>query len=265
MASNTKNVKLGVCKIFFDGQDLGYTQGGVEFSVQTMTHKVEVDQFGKTAINETIIGREAKVKAPLAETTLQNLAAIMPSFNAGLEGITNQRVGVDAGIGVDLLASAKMLVLHPKGLKDWDYSEEIVIPLANTPGSLNFAYKLEDERIFNVDFQGYPDPVSDVLFYAGNPFTDATGKSFVVTTAAGSVVSGFTGLTEAHTGKMVMVGTDEAGVLSSPLKARKLYFLKYVSATTASLHNSYEDALAGLNAVTFAGAGTAQNKLALLS
>lgn len=265
MASNTKNVKLGVCKIFFDGQDLGYTQGGVEFSVQTMTHKVEVDQFGKTAINESIIGREVKVKAPLAETTLQNLAAIMPTLNAGLEGNTIQRVAVDAGIGVDLLANAKMLVLHPKGLKDWDYSEEIVIPLANTPGALNFAYKLEDERIFNVDFQGYPDPVSDVLFYAGNPFTDAAGKSFEITTAAGSVVSGFTGLTEGHTGKMVVVGTDEAGILSAPLKARKLYFLKYISATTASLHTSYDDAMAGTNALTFVDGGAAVNKLALLS
>ena len=30
MASSTENVKLGVCTILFDGNDLGYTKGGVE-------------------------------------------------------------------------------------------------------------------------------------------------------------------------------------------------------------------------------------------
>ena len=78
MASNTKNVKLGVCKISFDGTDLGYTKGGVEVSVKTDTHKVNVDQFGKTTVNEYIMGRELTAKVPLVETTMQNLVAIMP-------------------------------------------------------------------------------------------------------------------------------------------------------------------------------------------
>ena len=51
--SDTKNVKLGVCKVFYDNVDLGYTQGGVDVTVKTETHKVNVDQFGKTTINET--------------------------------------------------------------------------------------------------------------------------------------------------------------------------------------------------------------------
>ena len=71
--SDTKNVKLGVCQVFFDGRDLGYTKGGVEVTVQSQTHEVNVDQFGQTAINEYIMGRKVKVKCPLAETTLQNL------------------------------------------------------------------------------------------------------------------------------------------------------------------------------------------------
>lgn len=76
--SDTKNVKLGVCHVYYDGNDLGYTKGGVEVEVSTDTHKVTVDQFGQSEINEYIQKRSLSVKVPLAETTLENLVAIMP-------------------------------------------------------------------------------------------------------------------------------------------------------------------------------------------
>lgn len=281
MASNTKNVKLGVCQVFFNNVDLGYTQGGVEVNVSTETHKVNVDQFGKTSINEYIMGREATVKVPLAETTLDNLVATMPGATLFTDGIaatgtitvatqptntqtitvngktvtfktaapvaanlevliganqaataanlaamlkastdaalvvasysvegavvtvtaaargtagnaftlvtgtagvavtmsagtltggvnaTYARVEVSSGVGVDLLSSAKELRLHPQGKAAADKSEDFVLPLANTPGNLSFAYKLEEERIFNCDFTGYPDPVTGKLFTVG--------------------------------------------------------------------------------------------------
>lgn len=278
--SDTKNVKLGVCKVFFEGKDLGYTQGGVEVSVTTETHKTNVDQFGKTTINEYIMGREVTVKVPLAETTLDNLVAIMPgaqlisdaiaatgsitvatvptngqtilvngrtvtfktvpagdldvliganvaataanlaatlntsvdtvvsaatytanaavvavaydargvagnsfSLATGTAGAavtvsganltggtagTTTRVDVTNGVGTDLLSIAKELRLHPKSKPDNDKSEDFVIPLAATAGGLNFAYKLEEERIFNCDFTGYPDPNTGKLFTVGN-------------------------------------------------------------------------------------------------
>lgn len=86
MASSTDNVKLGVCTIFFDGNDLGYTKGGVEVEVATTTHDVKVDQFGETPISELITGRTVTVKTPLAETTLENLVAIMPGSKLVSDG-----------------------------------------------------------------------------------------------------------------------------------------------------------------------------------
>lgn len=169
MASDTKNVKLGVCKVIFDENDLGYTKGGVEVSVTTETHKVEVDQFGKTPINEYIMGRAVQAKVPLAETTLDNLVKIMPGATLVVDGAdpTKKHVEVTTGVGTDLLSIAKELRLHPVALPDNDPSEDFVIPLTATSGALNFAYKLEDERVFNVEFNGYPDPVSKKLFYVG--------------------------------------------------------------------------------------------------
>lgn len=169
MASDIKNVKLGVCKVTFDGQDLGYTKGGVEVSVKTETHKVMVDQFGKTPINEYIMGREVQVKVPLAETTLENLVKIMPGATLLTDGVdpTKKVVNVTTGIGGNLLDVAKTLVLHPIGKPDADKSDDFTVFKAATAGALQFSYKLEDERVYSCEFNGYPD-ANGKLFAVGD-------------------------------------------------------------------------------------------------
>ena len=288
MKSTTKNVKLGVCQVYLGGVDLGLTQGGVEVTVKTDTHKVNVDQFGKTTVNEYIMGRDVNAKVPLAETTVENMVAIMPGASIttvgggvatgtmtvatnpanndtvvvngttltfktaavaatdveiganaagtaanlaavlsastdkgiaaaqysvtgavvtvtygakvyGTSGVktadgneftlatgtagskvtvsgatltggsepTSKSVSVTTGIGTDLLTIAKELRFHPKGKAANDTSDDFVIPLAATAGALNFAYKLENERIYNVEFMGYPNPDTGKLFAVG--------------------------------------------------------------------------------------------------
>lgn len=288
MASSTKNVKIGVCRVTLGGLDLGYTKGGVEVTVKTDTHEVNIDQFGKAAVNEYIMGRSVTAKVPLAETTMPILAATMPgavytpgaggvqasgtitvttnptagqtvvfnvlrtaggtpvpvtvTFKVGAKLLNNEvewgssaaitaanlaaflqsnwqygnlitgtvaaavvtvkavNQGVDgnalgvalgtatgltlsglsggatgtltggvepslgtlassSGIGTDLLSIAKELRFHPQSKADTDLSDDFVMPYAATAGGLTFAYKLEDERVFSVEFQGYPDPV----------------------------------------------------------------------------------------------------------
>lgn len=257
----TENVKLGVCRVRFDGVDLGLTKGGVEVEVSTDTHKVTVDQFGESEINEIIMKRSVMARVPMAETTLDNLVKVMPGatlvdagtkqlytideaspVNAELytvtidgvayeftsdadadeteitiglalainldpdvamvadgsgasllltgkvSGITSvvavaggtlaavettpsavgaRRVDVTNAIGTDLLSIAKMLVLHPTDNADDDTSEDFIIWKAATAGALNFAYKIDEERVFNIEFTGYPNP-ADKLFAIGD-------------------------------------------------------------------------------------------------
>lgn len=289
MASTTRNVKLGVCQVFFKGQDLGYTKGGVEVSVTTETHKVEIDQFGKTPVNELVMGRDLRVKVPMAETTLENMVAIMPgatlietggtvatgtitvttnptaaetievngiefTFVSTLTGAENEvligtdedetaanlaealnasndpavaaatyavaagvitvtygnvviygttgmkstdgnaftlvdgtataitvsgetlaggtnstakKVSVDSGIGTDLLTIAQELRLHPIAKEDDDMTEDFIVPLAGTGGALTYGYKVDEERVYNIEFTGYPDPATGRLFLVG--------------------------------------------------------------------------------------------------
>lgn len=171
MPSSTENVKLGVCTVLFNDVDLGFTKGGVEVEVQTNTHEVKVDQYGETPINELITGRMVTVKAPLAETTLDNLVAIMPGATLITDSVTatKKKVVVATGVSTSLLASAQKLVLRPKGTTGED---DFVVHKANCPGALNFAYKVDDERVFMADFKGYAD-VDGNLFTVGDETAEA--------------------------------------------------------------------------------------------
>lgn len=165
--SNAENIKLGTCRVLFDGKDLGYTIGGVEVTVTTDTHATMVDQEGDTTIKEFVKGRNITVSTNLAETTLENLVAVMPGATL-IEGVGDKKhVEVKTGVGMDLVKMAKSLTLHPIQLPAEDKSEDLTIFRAATAGSLDYAFKKDDERVFAVEFKGYPDANSR-LFAVGD-------------------------------------------------------------------------------------------------
>jgi len=95
-------------------------------------------------------------------------ATVSGATLAGGVDSTKKRVDVTNGVGTNLLDLAGKLTLHPIGLSYSDTSEDLVIPLAATPGGMKFAYKFNDERIFNVEMMGYPDSVTGKLFSLGD-------------------------------------------------------------------------------------------------
>lgn len=170
MPSSLDNVKVGVCTIEFDGTDLGYTKGGVEVEVTTETYTITVDQFGETPINDYIIGRKAMITTPLAETTLDNLVAIMPGSTKTIDGTDSSKIKVEVthAVGVNLIDIAAKLVLHPIAAGA-SVAEDVIVPKAATPGNMTFAYRLSEERIYNCQWTAYPDiDNGNVLFLVGD-------------------------------------------------------------------------------------------------
>lgn len=168
MPSDTKNVKVGVCSVEFSGDDLGYTKGGVEVAVSTEKYTVTVDQFGQTPVNDYLIGRSIMVTTPLAETTIDNLVATMPGASKIVDGTDSSKIKaeVTTGIGTNLVDIADKLVLKP--IAATDENETITVPKAATAGNMSFAYQLDSERIFNVEWNGYPDPATGLLYIFGD-------------------------------------------------------------------------------------------------
>lgn len=166
-STNADNVQLGTCSVIFDSVDLGLTKGGVEVNVSTQTYKISVDQFGSTEINEYITGRMCMVKVPMAETDLTLLAKVIPDSVLATSGAT-KKISVKTSTGKSLRNFAGALVLHPIALGASEKNNDFTVPIAAPKGEMTFAYKLDEERVYNVEFTGYPDLSTDVLYVIGD-------------------------------------------------------------------------------------------------
>lgn len=163
----TDTVQVGPCDVSFKGTALGLTKGGVKIEVSTDTHVVNVDQFGESAVDEFIKGRSVKLTVPMAESDLTKLLAVLPG--ATLVGTTVKKLVVPTGTGTSLRGTAGVLICHPVGRDATDKSQDFTVPLANCKGSFSFAYKLDDERVYEIEFTGFVDLDTSELFIMGDP------------------------------------------------------------------------------------------------
>lgn len=169
-SEQTKRVKLGPCNATFDSTDLGLTKGGVEVEITTSRHEVVVDQFGTTAINDIITGRQGLVRVPMAETDLNKLMVVIPGSTLVRDALepTKMKLEIPTAVGVSLIESAKELILHPKHLPASDKSEDVTIPLCSPAGDLSFAFNVENERVYAIEFRMYPDEDTGLLAILGD-------------------------------------------------------------------------------------------------
>ena len=198
MASDTKNVKLGVCKLFFNGKDLGYTQGGVEVTVKTDTHKVNVDQFGKSTINEYILGRNVMVKTPLAETTLDNLIAIMPGASLVTDGVAatgTVTIFTQLTAGQTVVINGKTLTARASqatvtGPADFVIGATVAGTAANLAAVIDFS---SDPLLVSATAAAVGANVNVVYLLrgvVGNAFTLASGTAGASVTVSAATLSG---------------------------------------------------------------------------
>lgn len=168
MAGNGAKVKMGAAWVFFGtiagaiGQvlDLGYTKGGVGFSMETQTHEITVDQEGISAIADTILGRRVTVDCPLAESDYTRLHYLIPESDLSSDG-TGTLLEIKSGVGSSLMAYADVLqIVSMQDPNDWIKLYKAA-PIAN----IRSTFTADGERIWPVQFKGYV-PESTSL-YAG--------------------------------------------------------------------------------------------------
>jgi len=174
--ANVQNVQLGACSATYLTQSLGLTKGGIKVAFATQKKSVTVDQFGQTILNDYIMGRTGTVTIPMAESDLAKLQAVIVGSTLIIDHTTptKTRLVVPTAIGTSLIASAGMLNLHPIGNAATDYSQDVNIPLAAPTGQMTFEYQFENERIYNVEFQMYPNISTGLLFTIGDLTASAT-------------------------------------------------------------------------------------------
>lgn len=161
MAGNATSVKMGAAWVFFGtvagniGQivDLGYTKGGINFTLETQGHEVTVDQEGITPIAETIMGRRVSVTCPLAESDYERLSFLMPesTYAADADGFL---LKIASGVGASLMDYADELLIVSKA----DENDWIKLYYAAPIASLQAAFTADGERVWPIQFKGYVVP-----------------------------------------------------------------------------------------------------------
>jgi len=126
-------------------------------------------------MKEILVGRNAMIKTPFAETNLSLMATIIPfaSFVQGTVGSAKKTI-INTPIGSDLLASAANSLRLTKvigGVSSTNANDVFRFFKAAPSGRIEFDFSIEKQRIFTVDWTAYPD--STQSFHLG-VFGDAT-------------------------------------------------------------------------------------------
>lgn len=157
---NTQNVKLGVCEVEFNGRHLGHTFGGVTLRIGTLAAEKKVDRYGDMVIGYHDMGTTVEAVLNVAEETIDNIAAYFPNATKSGSTVTFGRT-----VGQELVGYG--LVLDPV-----DGGDPVVIYKAvpNPGETVEVAYTVGDQRVWQVTFKGTPDdnrPNGDNLFRIG--------------------------------------------------------------------------------------------------
>lgn len=159
------NVKLGVCKIYAGGTDLGFTIGGVEVTYSPEYQETKVDQL--TGIVERfLIGEKLSAKVPLAEFVVANLKASIPHGTQVGKAIT---VGGVTGRRSSPLAV--QIRLHPIANADNDKTDDVILHKATNTAELTIGHKNDGEKILECTFEAYSDntkPAGNMLGLIGD-------------------------------------------------------------------------------------------------
>jgi hypothetical protein len=171
----SKSINIGVADIFAysEGSDipvyLGITKEGVTFKYEPKYHELTSDQTGSTPLDDVLIGENASAEVKILDTSKRKIALIIPTATA--EGSAESPTAVTFGQRPGFRASAKFvkLRLHPISAGDsLDY--DVIIYRTTNTGSLELAFKLEEEWVIPCIFKAYYDDFrqpGDQLFRIG--------------------------------------------------------------------------------------------------
>lgn len=147
MAGDATKIKLGAAWVTFGGTDLGFTKGGITFTMDTTVYEILVDQEGTSPVAATILGRRVTVDVPMAQSDYEVLESIVPEsvWTAGTGTLE-----IASGLGANLMTFAEELVITSKQ----DANEKVIVYKAIPVGSLRATFLPDGERIWPVQFIG---------------------------------------------------------------------------------------------------------------
>lgn len=150
MSGDAQNVKIGAAWVTYGGTDLGYTQGGIGLTIETITREVMVDDQGPLPQAVFSLGKRVTVTVPMAESNYTKLVSIL---NGSGRNITHS-------FGTNLFSNVHDLVVTSKN----DPTDYFTVKNALVTGQVSTRINFNSERIWAVSFTGYGDATNVLTF-----------------------------------------------------------------------------------------------------
>jgi hypothetical protein len=147
---NIQNVRMGVCSLTYNGVDCGHTLGGVKVTITRKLTDLKVDKYGDSPIDKVLTDVELKVVTKVAEPVVALIKQTMPeaTYNTGVNG---SQLGIAAGEGASMRASAAVLTLHPYNATDT--TQDLTVYLAVPTASPVINYEVAGQKVFDLEFE----------------------------------------------------------------------------------------------------------------
>ena len=165
---------IGPVSLEFGGDALGETHGGATLTVDQETVKTYADKTGRVARYKVRVGRQVMLKAALTEPTLEQMAKILGATVS--KGTVSSELVLQSGVGTDLTANAKTLVLKPiiDDAVSTDEADWIYIPKASIDAKCEVPYNYEGQRVWAFEAEAHPVLAADIaedgfLYNGGTP------------------------------------------------------------------------------------------------
>jgi len=165
-----ENLELGPAIVEFGVSgalvDLGFTKGGVTMTITTDVADVTTDQFGTVIMKQILVGRNVVVRCPFAETDLAKISSFIPLASGVTDATsaTQKKVIINTPVGADLVASASAQLKLTKSIgsaTSTDPNDVFKFFKAAATGAVEVNFSIEDQRVWEVEFQVYPDASQD--------------------------------------------------------------------------------------------------------
>ncbi len=162
MGKNSQEIRIGDVDLYLDlhdgtgEQSLGYTKGGVTFTIEREFADLTVDEFGSAPLDKALTGHKVMIKAILAQPSNVNLALAIPE---GLSAHTalDSKAGFGTKAGKLLSTLAGELRMHPRANTPSNRNEDVYIWKAVSVENIELGYKIDDQRTLEVTFEGLVD------------------------------------------------------------------------------------------------------------
>jgi hypothetical protein len=137
---------IGAGSLSVNGDDVGHTTPeGVVVNVAPNVHIHQSGKYGTTGVKASILGYEVTVQITMAESTLDNLERAIAGATAA-----GSRVKLGGLAGREVVG-AEIILTPYDGTESWTFRNAVAT------GSVEVAYQVENERVYQVTFTALVD------------------------------------------------------------------------------------------------------------